>query len=421
MHGLAISSFLGIYSLVWFTSLPDQRWCFLMVVFSILILGLLRLRPLGRKYFLYTICIFLSFSYACWTANHVVQAQLPQVFEGKDLQVLGRVQDLPESSKAGYKFLFQVEKVLAVDGQFEPLSDHTNDFAGLVKLTWYPQQDSYLPELHAGERWQLVIRAKRPHGLSNPSGFDYERWLFSERILAVGSVRGKEAALRLEPPAAFSIDAIRERINQAIAQALGEQTSTGLVQGLAVAATAGISQEQWQILKATGTAHLLSISGLHIAMVASLGFIPMLLLWRCVPSLYLYLPVRLAGGVLGAILATAYALLAGFNIPTQRSLVMVLILMLGLLLRQRLSFSTSFAWAVLVVLILDPLAPLALGFWLSFGSVALLVLLNQHHAPLIGASLLSMGMRLLSLQLGLSIFLIPLNIAFSQAYRCIHR
>ena len=412
MHGLAISSFLGIYSLVWFTSLPDQRWCFLMVVFSILILGLLRLRPLGRKYFLYTICIFLSFSYACWTANHVVQAQLPQVFEGKDLQVLGRVQDLPESSKAGYKFLFQVEKVLAVDGQFEPLSDHTNDFAGLVKLTWYPQQDSYLPELHAGERWQLVIRAKRPHGLSNPSGFDYECWLFSERILAVGSVRGKEAALRLEPPAVFSIDAIRERINQAIAQALGEQTSTGLVQGLAVAATAGISQEQWQILKATGTAHLLSISGLHIAMVASLGFIPMLLLWRCVPSLYLYLPVRLAGGVLGAILATAYALLAGFNIPTQRSLVMVLILMLGLLLRQRLSFSTSFAWAVLVVLILDPLAPLTLGFWLSFGSVALLVLLNQHHAPLIGASLPSMGMRLLSLQLGLSIFLIPLNIAF---------
>ncbi|MFZ1343833.1 DNA internalization-related competence protein ComEC/Rec2 [Thiothrix eikelboomii] len=401
MHGLAISSFLGIYALAWFTNLPDKRWCFLMVAFSILILGLLRLLPLGRKYLLYTICIFLSFSYACWTANTIAQAQLPQVFEGKNLQVVGLVQDLPEASKTGYNFLLQVEKVLAVDGQPDPVIA----FAGRVRLAWYSQPNEALPELQAGERWQFVIRAKRPHGLSNPSGFDYERWLFAERILATGYVREKEDAIRLAPPARFSVNSIREYINRAIAKALGEQASTGLVQGLAVAATAGISQKQWQVLKATGTAHLLSISGLHIAMVASLGWLAMSLVWWLLPALYLYLPVRLAGGIVGAGLATAYALLAGFNIPTQRSLVMVLILMLGLLLRQRLSFSVSFAWAVLVVLMLDPLAPLTLGFWLSFGSVALLALLSQHQAH-------SKGVRLFSLQLSLSMFLIPLNIAF---------
>ena len=401
MHGLATSSFLGIYALVWFTNLPDKRWCFLMVAFSILILGLLRLLPLGRKYLLYTICIFLSFSYACWTAHTIAQAQLPQVFEGKNLQVVGLVQDLPETSKTGYNFLLQVEKVLAVDGQ----SDTSTDFAGRVRLAWYRQANEALPELRAGERWQFVIRAKRPHGLSNPRGFDYERWLFAERILATGYVRGAEDAIRLAPPARLSIDPIREHINQAIAKSLGEQASTGLVQGLAVAATTGISQAQWQVLKATGTAHLLSISGLHIAMVASLGWLTMRVVWWLFPALYLYLPVRLAGGIVGAILATAYALLAGFNIPTQRSLVMVLILMLSLLLRRRFPFSSSFAWAVLVVLILDPLAPLTLGFWLSFGSVALLALLSQHQVQ-------SMGLRLFSLQLSLSMFLIPLNIAF---------
>lgn len=401
MHGLAISSFLGICSLTWFTNLPDQRWCFLSVVFSVLVLGLLRLHPLGRKCLLYAICIFLSFSYACWTANTLVQAQLPQVFEGKDLSVVGVITDIPEASTVGYNFLFQVEKVLAVDGQLE----RPTTFAGLVRLAWYSQQGEQLPKLRAGERWQLVIRAKRPHGLSNPGGFDYERWLFAERILATGYVRGKETSVHLAAPTFFSIDAIRETINQAIAKALGEQASTGLIQGLAVAATAGISQEQWQVLKATGTAHLLSISGLHIAMVASLGFVAMLLIWSLFPSLYLYLPVRVAGGVVGAVFATGYALLAGFNIPTQRSLVMVLILMLGLLLRRRFPFSASFALALLVVLMLDPLAPLSIGFWLSFGSIALLALLSQHQ-PKVG------WMKLLTVQLSLSVFLIPLNIAF---------
>lgn len=401
MHGLAISSFLGIYSLAWFTNLPDKSWCLLIFVFSIVISGLLGLAPLGRKYLLYIIWVFVSFSYACWTANSVTQAQLPQVFEGKDLQVVGSVDDIPEQSPAGYSFLFQVEKVLAVDGS----TAENTKFTGLVRLTWYAQSGEQPPKLKAGERWQWVIRAKRPNGLRNPGGFDYERWLFAERILAMGYVRGKEASVRLAAPSFFSINSIREQINQAIANALGEQPSTGLIQGLAVSATAGISKEQWKALQATGTAHLLSISGLHIAMVASFGFLAMLLVWRLFPFLYLYLPVRLAGGVVGAIFATGYALLAGFNIPTQRSLVMVLILMVGLLLRRRFPFTASFSLALLVVFALDPLAPLAMGFWLSFGSIALLALLSQHQAKAI-------WVKVFTVQLSLSIFLIPINIAF---------
>lgn len=401
MRGLAISSFLGICALVWFTKLPEQSGCLLFVSISILISGLLGLVPFGRKYLLYTICFFLSFSYACWSAHTILQGQLPQALEGKDLQVMGSVQDLPERLTTGYRFFFHIDQVLAVDGQ----SSLDTAFTGLVRLTWYAQKGEVLPELKAGERWQLVLRAKRPNGLSNPGGFDYERWLFAERILATGYVRGQDQALRLEPAKPLAIDPLRERISEAIHQALGDQASTSLIQGLAISATADISQDQWQVLQATGTAHLLSISGLHIAMVASFGLLPMLLLWRLFPHLYLYLPVRLAGGVLGAGFATGYALLAGFNIPTQRSLIMVLILMLGLLFKQRLAFGNSFALALFIVLMLDPLAPLSIGFWLSFGSVALLALLSQHQAKRV-------WVQVFSLQLSLSVFLIPLTIAF---------
>lgn len=401
MRGLAISSLLGSCALVWFTKLPEQSWCLLILSISILLSGLLGLVPFGRKYLLYTICFFLSFSYACWAANLVLQGQLPQALEGKDLQVIGSVQDLPERLTTGYSFLFQVDQLLAVDGS----ASLDKPFTGLVRLSWYAQKGEVLPELKTGEHWQLVVRAKRPHGLSNPGGFDYERWLFAERILATGYVRGQDNPIRLSGVQSFAIDPIRERISEAIQHALGEQPSTRLIQGLAVSATSGISKNQWQILQATGTAHLLSISGLHIAMVASFGFLPILLIWRLFPALYLYLPARLAGAVLGAGFATGYALLAGFNIPTQRSLVMVVILMVGLLLKQRLSFSTSFALALCVVLVLDPLAPLAVGFWLSFGSVAVLAFLSLHQTN-------TVWVKVFTLQLSLSFFLIPLNIGF---------
>lgn len=403
MRGLAVSTFLGICSLALFTNLPDKSWCLLTITVAFIILGLLGLLPLGRKYFLYASCFFLSFSYACWTANSVIRAQLPQAWEGKDLQVVGSIEDLPEKSRAGYSFLFRVEKVLAIEGQAE--AGPSMNFNGLIRVSWYPQKHEVLPELRAGERWQLVLRAKRSHGLANLGGFDYERWLFSQRILATAYVRSQDNPLRLAASPRFSIDATRERISQAIAEALGEQPSTSLVQGLAVAASSGITKEQWQILQATGTAHLLSISGLHIAMVAGFGFLPVLLIWWFFPSLYLYLPARLAAGILGAGFATSYALLAGFNIPTQRSLITVLILMAGLLLRRRFAFSSSFAAAVIAVLVLDPLAPLSIGFWLSFGSVALLALLSIHQAK-------SVWIKLFTIQLSLSVFLIPINIAF---------
>ncbi|HPY41281.1 MAG TPA: ComEC/Rec2 family competence protein, partial [Thiolinea sp.] len=317
MRGLAVSSFLGIFSLNLLTNLPDKSWCLpLCVTLAILIAGLLRLLPLGRKFLLYPICFLLSFSYAYWAASSVLQGELPQVWEGKDLQVVGKIQDLPEKLSTGTSFLFKVDKVLAVDGKTE----NSTNFTGLVRVTWYPQQQETLPDLHAGEQWQFVMRAKRPNGLRNPGGFDYERWLFSQRIVATAYVRGQEEPLRLAAASSLAIDPYRERISQAIKQALGEQPNTSLIQGLAVSDTAGITKEQWKVLQATGTAHLLSISGLHISMVAGLGLLPIMLIWWLVPRLYLYLPARLVGGVLGAFFASSYALLAGFNIPTQRSL-----------------------------------------------------------------------------------------------------
>ena len=406
MRLLSFGFFLGTCVLLLFPRLPNDGWgVWLATLCILLVAGLLGLLPYGRKFFLLLACIFLGFAYALQCAGDHQQAQISTAWEGKDVLLEGVIRDVPELREGSVRFLLDAEQARLVGGDVPAeVAGEVVVWRGLLRVSWYLEPKQVL-DLHAGERWQLVVRSKRPNGFMNPGGFDYEQWLFAQRIVATGYVRDDARNRRLQPAPPLSPDRLREAIQSAISAALPEQGSGGLIQGLAVSYRAGISPEQWEVLQATGTGHLLSISGLHIAMVAGFGFLPVMVVWWLFPALCLRLPVRVAGGMVGALFATAYALLAGFDIPVQRSLVMVLILLAGLLLRQAVPFTVSFAVAVLAVLLLDPLAPLAVGFWLSFVSVGMLFLLgsrrNQRHR-----------FAFITLQLGLSLGIIPLNAAF---------
>ncbi len=305
--------------------------------------------------------LFLGSSYALFCADRIRAERLPAAWEGEDKVLQGIIADLPSREHDGVHFLFDVD-----DAQFH----------GRLRLGWYAEN---APDIRAGERWQLVVRAKRPHGLRNPNGFDFEQWLFAQRIGGTGSVRKATQNQWLAAASVFDPNAWRQTLRDAIAQALPDSPQLGVVQGLAVADTHAISLQQWDVFRKTGTIHLLAISGLHITMVAGLGLLPVWLLWWCFPRWYLYLPQRIAAGIVGGVLATIYALLAGMNIPTQRTLLMLLVMLLGLVLRREIPFSVTLSFALLLVLLLDPLAPLTVGFWLSFMTVGLLVFLGMRQ------------------------------------------
>lgn len=328
--------------------------------------------------------------YALLVAMQVQESQLPPAWEGEDILLQGKVVSVPEVRVDGQRFLFEVEQ---------------KDFTGRLRLAWYGDDRT---EIRAGECWQLRVRAKRPNGFINQAGFDYEKWLFSQRIGGTGYVRKSTDNRRLKASFPLYPDNIRQHLGERIRAALGDSPVTGLVQGLAVAYRSDISDAQWDVLRRTGTSHLLAISGLHIGMVAGFGFLPAWLIWRLFPALYLWLPVRIAGGLLGGVMACGYALLAGFTVPTQRALAMVLVLMLGLLLRRRIPFSVTFSLALLLVLLIDPLASLSVGFWLSFLAVALLAFLAQRRHRQ-GKSVF------IRAQLGLSVGMLPLTAGFFGA------
>lgn len=294
--------------------------------------------------------------------------ELPADNEGRDVRVVGVVSGLPQPFENGVRFEFTVEHA------DRRVPEH-------VQLAWYGERawsadEAGAPpaEVHAAERWQLVVRLKRPHGNFNPGGFDYEAYLFERDLRATGYVRAGDnrrlAPFVAQPGAA--IERWREEVRSRMLAALPEHDYAGVLVALVMGDQRAIETELWGVFNRTGVTHLMSISGLHVTMIAALFYGAVGGMWRRAPRLALRLPAQKAAVVGGAGGALAYALLAGFGVPAQRTLYMLGVVGVALWLERRVSASRVLALALLVVLLLDPWAVLSAGFWLSFGAVALL-------------------------------------------------
>ena len=256
-----------------------------------------------------------------------------------------------------------------------PVDAHGEDLPRRIRLSWYGSA----PEaLQAGTLWRLELRLRPRRGFLNPHGFDYQRWLFIQRIGATGYVR--EADGDRPVGRRHGIAGLRERLAREIEAALTNSRHAGLVQGLAVGVRDGIDDAQWETLHATGTGHLLAISGLHVGLVAGASALVAGGVWRRVPRLPGRVPVpqvRAWGALTGG---AVYALLAGFTLPTQRALAMLTVPVLAVVLRRHVHPWHALAVAAAAVLVIDPLAPLSAGFWLSFGAVTIILLLRCHRS-----------------------------------------
>jgi len=299
-----------------------------------------------------------GFLWALLRAALILQGDLPPALEGRDLRLEGVVASLPEGD--GLKTRFRFEPVRAPEAWRRP---------GTVRLNWYGEA----PDLEPGQRWRLTVRLRRARGFMNPGGFDYERWLFRRGIRATGYVRAYAPNRLLGEAPGYAVTRLRHRLSGAIEHALGGHPQLGTVKALAIGARDRIREEQWDVLRATGTGHLMAISGLHVGLVAGAAYALARGLWSWCPGAALRLAAPRFAALAGLLAAAGYAALAGFSVPTQRALVMVAVVMGAVLLRRNARPSASLAAALALVLILDPFAPLGAGFWLSFAAVALIL------------------------------------------------
>jgi competence protein ComEC len=347
---LAIAFVGGVMALQWCAELPPLWIYFTMP---------LALCGLVKRLFRFPAVFALGFLWAAYQGERALDPALDPALEGKTVLVQGQVLDRPESiSSRQVRFPFFIERLDAGRGW--------TVFRGNVRLSLY----SIDLGLASGERWQLAVRLKRPHGFSNPGGFDFEQWLFQQRIRATGYVRQDKARnYRLGEAGISAINRFRSRLMNAYDAMPAGVPSLALVRALTIGDRSMISPSQWAVLRATGTSHLVAISGLHVSLVAGLIFWLTKYIWLRCGKLVETFPANKAAAVTAVFAALAYALLAGFGIPARRALIMVTLFMLSVVCDQSISLSRTIALAAIITLLLDPLSVLSSGWWLSFWAV----------------------------------------------------
>lgn len=366
--------------------------------FGVLLLCLMlavvaRRRPMLFSALLVISAVAAGFGWSDWRAQQRMSVALSPAWEGKDIIATGVVAELPQIGDDATRFLFQIESSNAGDA-----------VPPRVRLSWYgtrgwgaageegvaPDRRVGIPDLQPGQRWQLTLRLKRPHGLTNPGGFDGEYAMLADNIRATGYVRTGKRAQNIaldEVDVSFGIGIERWRagVRRHILAALPGARYAPVIVALVVGDQSGIVRDDWDLFRRTGISHLVSISGLHITMIAGLFAALWMALWRrsfglarwLRTPLPLWMPTPRAGAIAAMLAAFGYCLLAGMGVPAQRTLLMLSTVAIARLTDRNVPASLSLCWAAAVVAVVDPWAVMSAGFWLSFGAVAIIFMAAQ--------------------------------------------
>lgn len=327
------------------------------------------------------LAVSVGFCWAAWRAHSRMGDWLPTQLEARDIEVIGVVSGLPAELSPGARFAFTIEA-----------APHGEHVPARVQLSW---REATL-ELRPGQRYTFTVRLRRPRGLANPHGFDYAYWLLAQGYGATGYVRSvrngpQEAA---HEQLSWRIEAQRATLRDHIRAALpADARFAPVLVALVVGDQRGIDGDDWLLFNRTGIGHLVSISGLHITMIA--GFAGGLVHWawrhsfglgrRVRRPLPLWCPARQAALVAAVLAGLGYGLIAGLQIPALRTVAMLSIAAVAAWSARTPPTSLVLAWAAFVALLLDPWAVTQPGFWLSFGAVGVIFLAaSRPEVPVSG-------------------------------------
>jgi competence protein ComEC len=378
----------GVLFVQWLPRLPPYGWL-VALVFAALLLG-------GRyPRWRWLSCVLLGVVWAAWRGAAGMDARLPRALEGQDFSVVGRIAELPQARSDATSFVLHVERA-TLDGK--PIALH-----GHLNVSWY----NGAPSIEPCSRWHLLLRLKRPRGLLNPGGADSERSSLERGVVATGYVRDDPQNAPVGDPS-LCIDGVRNAISRGIAQRVGDPHDAALLQAFSVGDTRGLAQRDWDVARANGVSHLIAISGFHVGVAAVFGVWLALLAYAIWPRLGCRLPRPQAQAGAALLVAGVYSALAGFGLPTVRTLLMIAVVALARCSRRGGSGAQSLALAMIAMLLVDPLCVLAPGFWLSFVGVSFLMLCLQAR----GRGLRAFAHELSAGQMVMTVSLLPLSLWF---------
>lgn len=360
MRSWMLAIALGIGIVAWLPQLPS-RWLLYSILLALICLSQYRRYFMFRRHVWRLLVAWIGVVWAVEYGYLLLDRQLPVEFEGRQLWVEGEIVGIPTVADIYQQFDLKVHQTVCVEPPACLLAIKR------IRLKWYGRQEALIP----GQQWRLLVTAKRPHSPANPGGFDYQSWLVQQGIGAVGQVRTHAHNERMGN-ADVALDRWRWQLKQWLYRSMGEVSHRSILVALLTGDKQNLDPTIRQLFGDTGTSHLLVISGLHVGLMAAIGYwvgrlLALLLMGRIIA------PDKIAV-ITSLVVALMYSGAAGFSLPTQRALIMISMVMLALLMRRPLVPGHSLLVALVLCLLIDPLAPVSLSFWLSFGAVAAILL-----------------------------------------------
>ena len=365
---------------------------------------------------------FFAAGYASTIAQHALDRRLPDSLDRTSVLLEAIVMDLPTRDARSWRFEVQVRSAHTLDRQ--PI--HAFPTTGVVH--WYFNDQHTSPDsIKPGDVWFFQARVRQPSGTLNPGGFDYEAWMLEKRLLFNATVQQTKQSLQPEKIGQaqgwqISVDQLRDRIRTRIDAALPQWESRHVLAALVVGDQRAIATADWSVFQRTGVSHLMSISGLHVTMLAALAGWIGAAIWRLLSrtrlAVGLWLPAQSVGALLAIVGAVGYALLAGFAVPAQRTAWMVVVVSSAKLFGIRANPWAVLSIALVVVLISDPIAVLAPGFWLSFMAVAFLFTLpdlqEKNYQKTLQEKIMGTARAAGHAQLAITFGLLPVTVLMFQ-------
>lgn len=384
------------------SKLPDITLCSVAIVISLL-LGRTNPSSILRGILLSAVCVLIGVAIASWRSQQVIDRQLPKALDREVIWLtgwIGDLADLPEENQDNFKisiYVNELSRSSCVNSSNLDLQS-TYSVAGSIRLTWSSEfqdpdqaasQKQFFEHLKPADQFCIQAKLKRPRGLANPAGHDYQLWLLSEGYIATGYILDiypyeRRLARSLSQSIKITFNQLRYQLRQKLLPVLSEKRNLAAILALSIGDDHLLDDHDWQVLKQTGTLHLLVISGLHVGLIAALGF----WLGQGIARIFgtfvgrypLVIPV-----VCSVLCTLAYALLAGYSLPTQRAMIMVVVAGLLLVCGRIRQIWFGYWLSMLLVLINNPFAMHQIGFVLSFGVVFVILttlLTQKHHSKL---------------------------------------
>lgn len=279
-------------------------------------------------------------------------------------QVTGWVAEREASARGGTRLRLAVEAIEGLSPERTPPA---------VRVTVRAGGD----EIGVGDPVTMLARLRPPGGPVMPGGYDFARADFYAGIGASGFAYGRAQPADIGPaplgivvrePLADLREAIRRRILAVLPGDTGE-----IAAALVMGDQRGISEATQEVMRASGLGHVLSISGLHMALVAGSVFWLLRALLALSPTLALTRPIRKWAAAGALVVATFYLTISGANVATQRAYIMLVVILAAVMLDRRAITVRNVAIAALIVLVLSPESLLGASFQMSFAATLALV------------------------------------------------